>query len=155
MIKNDQKSEAAEDDFEDIIEYDLENARDDEIVQEQDVFDSDMQPTEEIINDSSCDVDETEQNQQDLGSEMEEALMGNNDDDEGILEEEVIADIFEVITTNDNRYQCNLCDSNFKTKDNLRRHIIRHKTTTRFKCQFCTREFYFSRDLNFHLKVNK
>ena len=50
------------------------------------------------------------------------------------------------------RYVCNICDSTFKSKDNLNRHIVKHDGTKDFKCIYCPREFYFQRDLNVHLK---
>lgn len=73
--------------------------------------------------------------------------------EEIIITEEIIEedDNFELLTS-DNKYQCKLCESSYKTKDNLRRHLIRHKTTSKLNCHYCPRQFCFQRELNFHLK---
>lgn len=72
--------------------------------------------------------------------------------EEIIITEEVVEDATFELITSDNKYQCKLCESIFKTKDNLRRHYIRHGTTDKLKCPSCPRQFYFQRDLNFHMK---
>lgn len=95
------------------------------------------------------------------------------DDEEALCEEKEVNEIEnineEVYNTTDNEYvieeviemevngdsyqfECRICNSSFKTKDSLRRHIIRHKTTNKLKCEFCPRQFFFQGELNFHLK---
>lgn len=126
-------------DFDDIITFDG-----DDIIDE---FDMQMENADELdainINESPC--EQSNDFSELFNKEIEST-------EEIIIAEEVIEDdAFELITS-DNKYQCKLCESVYKTKDNLRRHLIRHKTTSKLNCHLCPRQFYFQRDLNFHLK---
>lgn len=66
--------------------------------------------------------------------------------EEFILEEEVIAEEI------GKRFRCNICNKFYANRDSLTRHKIRHQTSPKLKCSYCPRVFYFSRELNFHLK---
>lgn len=67
-----------------------------------------------------------------------------------VVEEEVVSDdTYECVN---GQYRCSICGCFYKNRDSLSRHLVRHKATSKLKCPYCPRQFYFNRDLNFHMK---
>ncbi|KAG5666876.1 hypothetical protein PVAND_014884 [Polypedilum vanderplanki] len=54
--------------------------------------------------------------------------------------------------SNERTHQCPLCDKTFKTKDNITRHIMRHKPN--FNCEFCGKKFPENSRLQIHLRFH-
>ena len=53
------------------------------------------------------------------------------------------------------KLQCEICDSVFKSKDCLRKHIKSihvHRNDTSFKCGICSKEYSSDGNLNIHIK---
>lgn len=125
----------AYDEEEDVVEFDFgeESAMDSSEYEQYHETNSDSQQPEEIHSETSNEP-QTQQNTEEF-----------------IFEEEVISDngTYEII---DGRFHCNICGNLFKNRESLGRHMIRHKSKPKLKCPYCPRNFYFARDINFHIK---
>lgn len=100
---------------------------------------------EAITSDSEQPNEITSKDSNDQKEETHEEIV-----EEYIYEEEVITnDIYEIA---DERFECSICGNSFKNRENLSRHKVRHNLSAKLKCLYCPRDFYFQRELNFHLK---
>ena len=60
-----------------------------------------------------------------------------------------------VETTEENNFNCQICDETFTTKQNLKSHMrSTHSDTTKIKCKFCDNVFEKNSDLENHIKRN-
>jgi uncharacterized Zn-finger protein len=108
---------------------------------------------EEIISndDESCEEDFVEEETLNENVNLISYQEINDVQEEAFIEETLESPI-ECVETSDNRFLCSYCSNTFKSKDTLRRHMVRHTEKSKFKCTLCPRKFFFERDLKFHLK---
>lgn len=53
------------------------------------------------------------------------------------------------------RYLCEICSEGFMMKANYEGHMNSHKSIRAFKCQHCSKSYFYSGDLQRHLRVKK
>lgn len=63
-----------------------------------------------------------------------------------------VLDVEEEELTVDRSFKCDVCESSFKKKENIRSHVRTHFKFKSFKCEKCEKTFKRRGDLRFHMK---
>lgn len=81
----------------------------------------------------------------------------NKKQSKGIITEEgiIIPNPITKDLSKNNKYFCNVCDSQFESASVLNDHFLTHSNDKSFKCYYCSEIFLEEKSLKFHLKFHK